>query len=955
VSSLWFGIDLANQHEIAVKFDRLSLQSWGLTNRTLNALLSHNFKMTVGDVIRAGENLVDVRGLGEAGLQELDTRVSQLLADTHKNLDALLSVDQPIIMPTPETSVDPLPKLLPRSVQNLALNQLHLDGKTYEGLIKAGITTIGELYNASDHHLSNIQGFHPSSLGNINGTLIALLNSLNKEDDVNWFQYWEAQGIQILPPTSTSNTLSEQVIGKLPQIIEEVFRRESNERAWLIIQRRFGLGKAEKLTLEEMGSAFGISRERIRQLEEKALGHLRKVLVEGYYTDKSYQVHPAIHLLIQTIRNSIEAEPSKLILETKLFGHIGQTLNIDARNVKTSLFLMLTLMGIERLEFDYPNAVPAWGYVKPDHRRIFENGIKRLDDLLTREMPLPQSEFDILVHLNRKAKKSERLTIVQLSWLIDLCNSVERCEDGAIWGKFEYLKGRGNQVERMLSESGVPMSIAALAREINHRLVPLGQRRIVEQNLANQIIADDRFVSIGHSGKWGLKSWSHIDTKNILILMEECLITYNRPTTIDEIFVYVSDRRPVSRHSIIMYLTYEKEIFVKAGRTTWRLTKWSDVTEPGTWNTEQVANIFRSNKSKELSYTLLREALMKEAGVNAKQAQGLLNSNPVIKTRSRKSWGERIAIFQPNYKTILTQAKSNTSRQKVSLRKRVEETAYEILKAAPDKQMPMTELIHQLSIQLEGATTTFYNYLHSMDFIQWIDVPNSRTKIGRLREMQKSANGGTLRERIGESVRSILDTAPDKQMLLSELLVCLRKEYSCPNSTLYQYVAHLDDIERFEIPNSRTKLCRIKGTQSSDLFPQVQNIADSTLREKVERTLPFLTEENVDIGLLLLSKEFEATLKTYLLIAIAKGKLAILPPGKTPDKWNLIGMVECARDNGIISDHATFHYLRQARNDRAHGTMPSLAERQLLIKSIQYIAGLYIDYIKLLDDLAQNL
>ena len=66
-------------------------------------------------------------------------------------------------------------------------------------------------------------------------------------------------------------------------------------------------------------------------------------------------------------------------------------------------------------------------------------------------------------------------------------------------------------------------------------------------------------------------------------------------------------------------------------------------------------------------------------------------------------------------------------------------------------------------------------------------------------------------------------------------------------------------------------------------------------------------------------------------------------------------MIDCAKDNGIITDHATFHYLRQARNDRAHGTMPSSAERKVLMKHVQYIAGLYIDYIKILDDLSQSL
>ncbi len=496
---------------------------------------------------------------------------------------------------------------------------------------------------------------------------------------------------------------------------------------------------------------------------------------------------------------------------------------------------------------------------------------------------------------------------------------------------------------------------------MSHRLVPLGQRKIAESTLANQIIDDDRFVPIGRSGQWGLKAWSDINTKSILTLMEECLITHNKPVTTDEIFTHVSNRRPVSRASILWYLSSEKEIFVKSSLTSWGLAKWSDVAEENTWNTEQVAdfvaNIFNTNKATELSYKSLKEAFMKESGISATQADTSLRQNPVIRTRSKTAWGEITAVFQPNYKAILTRANLNASHQRRNLHKEVEESTYNILSAAPDKQMPMTELIQQLKTYLDCAPKTAYNVLTTLDFVERINIPGSTKKICRLKQRiaNNSTHNGTLHQRISASVRGILEATSNKQMFLAELIADLQKEYNCSKTTLYRYIANLDYIDRLEISNSNAKYIRIKISQRSDLFPQVQHIADSTLKEKIERVLPFLTVENVDIGLFLLSKEFKSTLKTYLLKAIANGKLTILPPGKTPDKWNLIGMVECARENGIISDHATFHYLRQARNDRAHGTMPSLAERQILMKSIQHIAGLYIDYIKLLDDLTQNL
>ena len=49
---------------------------------------------------------------------------------------------------------------------------------------------------------------------------------------------------------------------------------DDKERA--IIERRFGLGDREPQTLAEIGSEMNLSRERIRQIEERALGKLRR-------------------------------------------------------------------------------------------------------------------------------------------------------------------------------------------------------------------------------------------------------------------------------------------------------------------------------------------------------------------------------------------------------------------------------------------------------------------------------------------------------------------------------------------------------------------------------------------------------------------------------------------------------------------------------------------------------
>jgi RNA polymerase primary sigma factor len=49
-----------------------------------------------------------------------------------------------------------------------------------------------------------------------------------------------------------------------------------DEKERVIIERRFGLGDGEPQTLAEIGSDLHLSRERIRQIEERAIGKLRR-------------------------------------------------------------------------------------------------------------------------------------------------------------------------------------------------------------------------------------------------------------------------------------------------------------------------------------------------------------------------------------------------------------------------------------------------------------------------------------------------------------------------------------------------------------------------------------------------------------------------------------------------------------------------------------------------------
>jgi RNA polymerase primary sigma factor len=60
---------------------------------------------------------------------------------------------------------------------------------------------------------------------------------------------------------------------------------ELSERERQVVRMRFGLDDGEMRTLEEVGKAFGVTRERIRQIESKTLAKLRHPMHSGHLRD----------------------------------------------------------------------------------------------------------------------------------------------------------------------------------------------------------------------------------------------------------------------------------------------------------------------------------------------------------------------------------------------------------------------------------------------------------------------------------------------------------------------------------------------------------------------------------------------------------------------------------------------------------------------------------------------
>ena len=68
----------------------------------------------------------------------------------------------------------------------------------------------------------------------------------------------------------------EEIIKKVKDVLSTLDEREAD-----IIARRFGLGNRKVQTLDDIGREYGLSKERIRQIEEKAMRKLRNPMRAG--------------------------------------------------------------------------------------------------------------------------------------------------------------------------------------------------------------------------------------------------------------------------------------------------------------------------------------------------------------------------------------------------------------------------------------------------------------------------------------------------------------------------------------------------------------------------------------------------------------------------------------------------------------------------------------------------
>ncbi|EEG78732.1 RNA polymerase sigma factor RpoD [Dethiobacter alkaliphilus] len=115
-------------------------------------------------------------------------------------------------------------------------------------------------------HVMNISEERVREILKIAQEPVSLETPIGEEDDSHLGDFIEDQDVQAPAEAAAFELLKEQ----LDDVLETLTPREKK-----VLTLRFGLEDGRSRTLEEVGQVFGVTRERIRQIEAKALRKLR--------------------------------------------------------------------------------------------------------------------------------------------------------------------------------------------------------------------------------------------------------------------------------------------------------------------------------------------------------------------------------------------------------------------------------------------------------------------------------------------------------------------------------------------------------------------------------------------------------------------------------------------------------------------------------------------------------
>ncbi|MBI2474307.1 MAG: hypothetical protein HYV68_01265 [Candidatus Taylorbacteria bacterium] len=328
---------------------------------------------------------------------------------------------------------------------------------------------------------------------------------------------------------SSINSKPKQVVKRLLAVLPE--------RARDVIIGRFGLGKDPvKLTLESIGKKYGITRERVRQIENYAVHSIKK----SDQFAKEKELFAELEKLLESLGG--------IISEEDLLGDISSD-----KSTQNHVHFLLVLGDVFKKEKEDDHFKHRW-YIDDQLAEKVHKALKKLYEGLNDQHLI--SELDIvsqfLVHVEDVADHYKKDDIIR-RWL-SISKTIGKNPLGE-WGLVSSpnirAKGIRDYAFLVLRKHGSPIHFREVAKSIEK----LFGKKAHVATTHNELIKDSRFVLVGR-GLYALAEWGYMSgvVKDVI----RKVLEKNGPLTKNEVIDKVMKERYVKENTIVVNLQNPK-------------------------------------------------------------------------------------------------------------------------------------------------------------------------------------------------------------------------------------------------------------------------------------------------------------------------------------------------------------------------------------------------------------
>ncbi len=438
------------------------------------------------------------------------------------------------------------------------IEELGLEERIKNSLKRGDVDTVGELIGLSREKLFKIRNIGPKSISVIDKHLQDYIKGER--------QYFvHADHITAKNKSLSKRTEKDSETRETPRLedykdfLGEMLLRLSDDRLRMVVEKRFGLLGGQKHTLEEIGKDVGVTRERIRQLEVKALKRLAP-------PGTAYRA-----LLRNSITNWFISREGAVDEEEadRYFIKVGGFHKYDGSSVLDLLSEMNIVSRAKR------KSVSIYSPVITGFK--LEKALSRIEEILF------SSEEAIRLHDLRKALRLknelifgylgvELSTDVFLHKLFKLLPTISEVRKNnntlyAFHSNRKYFPQYWSDLlYKVIREEDKPLHFTEVVEKVNE-LGIFDSELDVRRALAI-LIDDERFAHTGAKGTYGLTEWG-IRKEMLPELIKECMLKAGFPLHFDQIFHYVSKFKYTSKTNVYACLNSNKYFYRLSNGLYW--------------------------------------------------------------------------------------------------------------------------------------------------------------------------------------------------------------------------------------------------------------------------------------------------------------------------------------------------------------------------------------------------